>query len=161
MTRKGTIPIEKNILVIDELGNELNSTWEKRAKQLVKKERAYYVNETTICLKNKMEETMENKAYSDILDKIDQIIKDNQDLTNAFHEVQKENMSKKQIQTIRKLYRDKEKTNRRMIKELRKIYDDQSGRSVRKSILKTARRAVNNGQTVDFEQLVQDIDKTR
>ena len=139
----------------------MHSTYAKRAKQLVKKERAYYVDETTICLKNNMEEIMEEKTYSDIVEKIDLIIKDNEQLENAFKEVQKENISKQQLKTIQKLYRNKEKTNRRMIKELRRIYDDQSGRTVRKSILKTARKAVSNGQQVDFDKLIVDIDKTR
>ena len=104
---------------------------------------------------------MEKKTYSDILEKIDLILKDNEQLTKALSEVQKENISKQQLKVIQKLYRDKEKTNRRMIKELRKIYDDQSGRSVRKSILKTARRAVLNGESIDFDKLLKDIELTR
>lgn len=102
-----------------------------------------------------------NNTYSDIVEKIDLIIQDNQQLQTALQEVQKQELSKQQLRTISKLYKDKEKTNRRMIKELRKIYDDQSGKNVRKSILKTARKAVNNGQQIDFEKLIDDIEKTR
>lgn len=44
------IPIEKNISVIDELGNEYEATYPKRAKGLVKKGRARFVDDNTICL---------------------------------------------------------------------------------------------------------------
>ncbi len=43
-------PIEKNISVIDEKGNEYEATYPKRAKCLVKKGRARFVNDNTICL---------------------------------------------------------------------------------------------------------------
>ena len=46
----GVTPIEKNIRVLDELGNEYEATWLKRAKGLVKHGRARFINETTICL---------------------------------------------------------------------------------------------------------------
>lgn len=44
------IPIEKNISVIDEFGNEYEATYPKRARGLVKKGRARFVDENTICL---------------------------------------------------------------------------------------------------------------
>ena len=40
----------KITLVVDEQGNQYGATWAKRAKGLVKKGRARFVNETTICL---------------------------------------------------------------------------------------------------------------
>lgn len=43
-------PIEKNIHVIDESGNEYEATFNKRAIGLVKKGRARFVDNTTICL---------------------------------------------------------------------------------------------------------------
>ena len=43
-------PIEKNIIVVDENGNQLEATYPKRAKGLVKCGRARFINETTICL---------------------------------------------------------------------------------------------------------------
>lgn len=49
MTR-GRIPIEKNIGVVDEQGNRLEPTYPKRAKGLVKKGRARYIDGKTICL---------------------------------------------------------------------------------------------------------------
>ena len=43
-------PIEKNIIVLDEQGNEYEATYLKRAKGLVKSGRARFVDEKTICL---------------------------------------------------------------------------------------------------------------
>ena len=43
-------PIEKNVSVIDEYGNEYEATYPKRAKGLVKKGRARFVDDNTICL---------------------------------------------------------------------------------------------------------------
>ena len=155
------IPIEKNIFVIDKDNNQLNKTYPKRAKQLVKNNRAYYVNDQTICLSDQKEETMSNTTYDTILEKIDLIIKENEQLHKSVTEVQQSKLDKNQLRTILKLYKEKEKTNRKMIKELRRIYDDQSGRHVRKNILKTARISVKNGETVDFDKLVSDINNTR
>lgn len=62
---KGATPIEKNVIVVDEQGNEYEATYPKRAKGLVKNGRARFVGENKICLacppdkileKNKMEE---------------------------------------------------------------------------------------------------------
>lgn len=50
VNNKGMIPIEKNISVIDENGNEYEATYPKRAKGLVKKGRARFVDDNTICL---------------------------------------------------------------------------------------------------------------
>ena len=43
-------PIEKNIIVVDEYGNELHRTYARRAKGLVKKGLAHFVGDDTICL---------------------------------------------------------------------------------------------------------------
>ncbi len=47
---KGATPIEKNVIVVDASGNEYEATYPKRAKGLVKKGRARFVDEHTICL---------------------------------------------------------------------------------------------------------------
>ena len=47
---RGMIPIEKNIMVVDEQGNQYEATYLKRAKGLVKNGRARFVNDHTICL---------------------------------------------------------------------------------------------------------------
>ncbi len=49
-TARGMIPIEKNIAVVDENGSVFESTWLKRANGLVKKGRARWLDERTICL---------------------------------------------------------------------------------------------------------------
>ena len=63
--QEGATPIEKNVIVVDEQGNEYEATYPKRAKGLVKNGRARFVGENKICLacppdtileENKMEE---------------------------------------------------------------------------------------------------------
>lgn len=44
------IPIEKNIIVVDNQGNEYEATYPKRAKSLVKNGRARFIDENKICL---------------------------------------------------------------------------------------------------------------
>ena len=64
-------PIEKNVIVVDEQGNEYGATYPKRAKGLVKKGRARFVEENKICLAcppglfledNKMTDNSDKKA---------------------------------------------------------------------------------------------------
>ena len=60
-------PIEKNIIVVDELGNEYEATYPKRAKGLVKSGRARFIGENKICLacppdKNLEEHQMSNNG---------------------------------------------------------------------------------------------------
>lgn len=50
VNNKGEIPIEKNISVVDEQGNEYEATYPKRAKGLVKSGRARFISENRICL---------------------------------------------------------------------------------------------------------------
>lgn len=67
---KGESPIEKNIVVVDEQGNEYEATYLKRAKGLVKHGRARFLSENRICLacppnrdleEHKMNEYMDTK----------------------------------------------------------------------------------------------------
>ena len=60
-TAKGMTPIEKNIVVVDENGTVFESTWLKRANGLVKKGRARWLDEQTICLARRPEKA-EDKA---------------------------------------------------------------------------------------------------
>lgn len=59
---RGMIPIEKNIHVIDEQGNQYEATYPKRAKGLVKKGRARFVDEHTLCLACPPNEYLEDKT---------------------------------------------------------------------------------------------------
>lgn len=60
-TARGMIPIEKNIVVVDENGIVYESTWPKRANGLVKKGRARWLDEHTICLACPPEQMEDNE----------------------------------------------------------------------------------------------------
>ena len=62
---KGMIPIEKNIIVVDEQGNEYEATYPKRAKGLVKNGRARFIDENTICLACPPDTKLEDKNMSE------------------------------------------------------------------------------------------------
>ncbi len=64
-TAKGEIPIEKNILVVDEQGNEYEATWPKRARGLVKSGRARFLSENKICLACPPEINLEDNEMTD------------------------------------------------------------------------------------------------
>lgn len=57
-------PIEKNIRVVDEQGNEFEATYPKRAKGLVKNGRARFMDDNTICLACPPANIMEDKTMS-------------------------------------------------------------------------------------------------
>ena len=59
------IPIEKNIVVVDEQGNEYEATYPKRAKGLVKNGRARFIDENTICLACPPNIELEDKNMSE------------------------------------------------------------------------------------------------
>ena len=59
------IPIEKNIVVVDEHGNEYEATYPKRAKGLVKNGRARFIDENTICLACPPNIELEDKIMSE------------------------------------------------------------------------------------------------
>jgi len=59
------IPIEKNIVVVDEQGNFYESTYPRRAKGLVKNGRARFIDENTICLVSLPNENVEDNLMSD------------------------------------------------------------------------------------------------
>ena len=59
------IPIEKNIIVVDEQGNEYEATYPKRAKGLVKNGRARFIDENTICLACPPNIELEDKIMSE------------------------------------------------------------------------------------------------
>ncbi len=58
-------PIEKNVIVVDELGNTYEATYPKRAKGLVKNGRARFVDDTTICLACPPKEKTEDELMSE------------------------------------------------------------------------------------------------
>lgn len=62
------IPIEKNIFVVDEQGNEYEATWPRRARGLVKNGRARFLSENMICLACPPDEDLEDKKMTENLD---------------------------------------------------------------------------------------------
>lgn len=126
---------KKTVIVIDEQGNKLESTYPKRAKGLIKNGRARVVDENTICLvdlpkhiileENKMnnnninlEENKEVKIdLTYIMNKIDEITKMNLDLINNqdFGEMACVPGTKNPVQCICE-------TNNKMIDFLQDIY---------------------------------------
>ncbi len=65
-------PIEKNVIVVDEQGNEYEATYPKRAKGLVKNGRARFVDENKICLACPPSKIMEENKMADTKIKVDE-----------------------------------------------------------------------------------------
>lgn len=61
-------PIEKNILVVDEQGNEYEATYPRRAKGLVKNGRARFLSEDKICLACPPNKNLEDNIMTDSID---------------------------------------------------------------------------------------------
>ncbi len=76
------IPIEKNIFVVDEQGNEYEATYPKRAKGLVKNGRARFIDENTICLACPPNVELEDKIMSENK-KVDSIENNNPSNSNG------------------------------------------------------------------------------
>jgi hypothetical protein len=66
-------PIEKNIVVVDEQGNEYEATYLKRAKGLVKNGRARFIEENKICLACPPNKILEDKEMSEKIVKTEAI----------------------------------------------------------------------------------------
>lgn len=149
---KGATPIEKNIIVVDEQGNEYGATYPKRAKGLVKNGRARFVNENQICLAcppaEILEETdmSENKLtkkelFNQItelqnhLDSIDKILFKVQCVTDSQSYVEPEEgnpipldylpeVALEKIKAIREIVTTREKTITTMLDFYLKVYND-------------------------------------
>ena len=67
--KKGATPIEKNVIVVDEQGNEYEATYPKRAKGLVKNGRARFVSENKICLACPPNEYLEDNKMAEKINK--------------------------------------------------------------------------------------------
>ena len=160
---------KKTVIVIDEQGNKLESTYPKRAKGLIKNGRARVVDEKTICLvdlpkhiileENKMnnnnmnlEENKELKidlAY--IMNKIDEITKMNLDLINNqdFGEMPCVHGTKTPVQCICE-------TNNKMIEFLQEIYKSLQPKNesqINKQIVECLSDALNNAieEVIDID----------
>jgi hypothetical protein len=146
---KGETPIEKNVIVIDEQGNEYEATYPKRAKGLVKNGRARFVGENKICLAcppnehlegNKMEE---NKLTAKdifvqltILQK--QLTENSQTslhrLGDAITSIGEEDNDARyeQVTEVCDVFKTRELTLQRMLEMYEKMYEDVQKEQARK-----------------------------
>ena len=131
-TIKGMIPIAKNIIVVDENGNEYEATFPKRAKGLVKKGRARFLSENKICLacppNKSLEDNMENNIVREpenqtsvltmeyVLEQIDKIMKDIAYIREAIDSVN--NVDGIAAEAIAGIVHAREKTNQQLIQLL-------------------------------------------
>lgn len=130
----------KNITVVDTQGRQYEATYPKRAKGLVKKGRARFVDETTICLARPpyhTEDEMENHknaalspegenqdvqldtAY--VIAKIEQIMAESQHLRKALDILTANPMSGEAVIGIGNMIEARERTNQEMISLLKHI----------------------------------------
>jgi len=148
---KGEIPIEKNIIVIDEQGNEYEATYPKRANGLVKNGRARFVGKNIICLacppNISMEEyTMSNnlnrsQVFNQItelqkgLDSVDKILFKIQCITDSQSCIEPEegepipldylpDVAMEKVKAIREIVLEREKTINKMLDFYLKLYQD-------------------------------------
>ena len=137
----GRSKIIKNITVVDTQGNQYEATYPKRAKGLVKKGRARFVDETTICLARPpyyTEDEMENNnkttapspesesktvqldaAY--VIAKIEQIMAESEHLRNALEVLRVQPMSGEAVIGMGNMIEARERTNQEMISLLKHI----------------------------------------
>lgn len=138
-------PIEKNIIVVDEQGNEYEATYPKRAKGLVKSGRARFVDENKICLacppnfdledKKMTEEGKTESIYSIeyILSQIAKIQEQTEYLNIALEKLSQMGDGEScapgspgniQGQAIADIVRCRETTNQKILSLYEKMYDD-------------------------------------
>ena len=152
---KGMIPIEKNIIVVDEQGNYYEATYPKRAKGLVKNGRARFIDENTICLAcppcdmedNNMSNSTENMAIEAkstekltmdyVLGQIETIATETEYLHNAISELSKINSvgpgdvgTQEKAHALGEIVTSREHTNQRLLSLYEKMYDDLKSQSV-------------------------------
>ena len=149
-------PIEKNVIVVDEQGNEYEATYPKRAKGLVKNGRARFVGENKICLAcppnenledNKMEENKltakEIFVQLTILQK--QLTENSQTslhrLGDALSSLEGEDCEARfeQIPEICDVFKTRELTLLKMLEMYEKMYDDVQNEETKKvNLVKSA-----------------------
>ncbi|MBQ7088099.1 MAG: hypothetical protein IJN04_00440 [Clostridia bacterium] len=146
-------PIEKNVIVVDELGNEYEATYPKRAKGLVKNGRARFIDDNTICLACPPNTELEEATMSSttktttkpkdkltinyVLNQIEQIVKDNEYIHNALEQLALMPKSdpgdiagQEKAKAIGDIVRCRETTNQQALRLYEKMYDDLKPQSV-------------------------------
>ena len=137
---RGATPIEKNIIVVDEQGNEYEATYLKRAKGLVKNGRARFINENTICLACPPKEYLEdNKMENKLTEReiFEQIVALQKQITensaNSLHRLgdtidgvysTEEDTGTEQVSKVCDVFAMREQNLRMMLELYIKMYDD-------------------------------------
>ena len=153
LIQEGATPIEKNVIVVDEQGNEYEATYPKRAKGLVKNGRARFVAENKICLACPPNENLEDNKMSEnlitnveqnannnnqeitakyILEQIEKIRSDSKYIYDALEKLEGVALSatagdigaQAKAQAIETVVQCRETTNQQMLKFYEKLYDD-------------------------------------
>lgn len=170
-------PIEKNIIVVDEKGNEYEATYPKRAKGLVKNGRARFISDNKICLACPPEKS-EDKKMSDIniktensaeqapgkltvnyvLEQIERISKDTEYLYNTIQklgEMANESglddiVGQAKAQALGDVVKCRETTNQQLLKMYEKMYDDLKPQpTLKEKALEVIERTLNNPTRTD------------
>ena len=179
-------PIEKNIIVVDEKGNEYEATYMKRAKGLVKNGRARFISDNKICLACPPEKS-EDKKMSDIniktensaeqapgkltvnyvLEQIERISKDTEYLYNTIQklgEMANESglddiVGQAKAQALGDVVKCREATNQQLLKMYEKMYDDLKPQlTLKEKALDVIDRTLNNPTGTDKDiELLEDL----
>ncbi len=153
----------KNVIVVDEQGNEYGATYPKRAKGLVKNGRARFIDENKICLAcppdifledNQMENNINNNTLT-AKEIFDQIVKLQNQLTensqtslhrlgDVITDVRGENYENNddiasQIEPVCAIFAQREETMRLMLEFYRRMYGDiQNEKASKVDLIKSA-----------------------
>ncbi len=166
------IPIEKNIIVVDEQENKYEATYPKRAKGLVKNGRARFIDANKICLvcppnhmeDNDMSNTTEPKeklTINYILNQIEQIVKDTEYIHNALKQLAAMPTSapgdiagQEKAKAIGEIVRSRETTNQQILRLYGKMYDDLNPRegNTKNKALEMLSEIVKEGSFYESEQ---------
>lgn len=118
----------KNVTVLDENGNILGTTFEKRAEGLIKKGRARRVSDTEICLAPSASITEENMSeeltLGYVLAKIDEIAKSMDYVHESIKEIGQSAADPMKAQSLADVVGYRETTNQQLLRLYEKMYDD-------------------------------------
>ena len=132
--------MEKNIIVVDEQGNQYEATYPKRAKGLVKNGRARFVDNHTICLVCPPDVDLEDKTMSEnkeisiayLLEQIEKIAAQTDYLNVAIEKLTKleycapecGSPPDERAKALGDIVRCRETTNQQLIAFYQKLYED-------------------------------------
>lgn len=128
--------IMRYVEVVDEHGVYLHDTYERRARGLVKKGRAYYMTASKICLlplpENREVMAVETIQKDDILTRIDAVLHQKEYLQEAFSAIEKiphglsEELTAIRTKTILEIVEAREKTNQDVVALLRAMLEKET-----------------------------------